>query len=436
MRRQIEYGRQRGVPWGISESAYAFTDRAGNYQYRAFGVPGLGLKRGLSDDLVGRSVRHRAGEPDRSGCRGAELRRLARGAWTAGSGSTRRSITDRTAGQRRRSSRRHPRPVVVRAFFAHHQGMSLVALANVICDDAFVKRFHADPRVQATELLLQERVPREAILSEPRPAESTTATPSLPVFASRRFRSPHTASPHTQFLSNGRYTRAVTHAGGGSSTVAATWRSHGCVTIERRIRGAIASTCATPWSGQVWSATYQPCCQEPDEYEAIFDLDKVTFRRRDGDFETQLEVTVSSEDDVEVRRLSITNRGDRPREVEVTSYAEIVLARPEDDFAHPAFGKLFIETEYDPQSAGLLFSRRPRAPARPSGRSTCSAWRDAWAARSNGRRIERDSSAAGDRPPTRWRSTAAHCPARSVRCSIRSRRCASACVSRQARSSE
>ena len=116
-----------------------------------------------------------------------------------------------------------------------------------------------------------------------------------------------------------------------------------------------------PWSRRVWSATYQPVCQEPDRFEATFDLDKVTFRRRDIDIETQLEVTVSSEDDVEVRRLTIMNRGEQTREIEVTSYAEMVLARPQDDFAHPAFGKLFIETEFDPQSAGLLFSRRPRA---------------------------------------------------------------------------
>src|SRR5207245_9065570 len=104
-----------------------------------------------------------------------------------------------------------------------------------------------------------------------------------------------------------------------------------------------------------------PSSREPDEYEATFELEKATFRRRDGDFETQLQVVVSPEDDVEVRRLSITNRGDRPREIEVTSYAEMVLARPEDDLAHPGFAKLCIETEYEAQSAGLLFSRRPRS---------------------------------------------------------------------------
>ena len=203
------------------------------------------------------------------------------------------------------------RPAVVRAYFSHHQGMSLVALANVVCQDVFVTRFHADPRVQATELLLQERVPREAILSEPRPAETATAPPSLPVFASRRFLSPQSTTVHTHFLSNGRYTTAVTNAGGGYSM----W---GDIAVTRRRddptsdAGAHFIYLRDPWSGRVWSATHQPVCHPPDLFEATFDLDKITFRRRDGDIETQLDITVSSEDDVEVRRLTLTNRGGRP----------------------------------------------------------------------------------------------------------------------------
>ena len=248
----------------------------------------------------------------------------------------------------------------MRAFFSHHQGMSLVALANVVCDDVFVHRFHADPRVKATELLLQERVPREAIVSEPRPAEGAARVTSAPLLASRRFRSPHTANPHTHFLSNGRYTAAVTHAGGGFST----WRGL-AVTRQREDRTSDAGShyiyLRDPWSGEVWSPTYLPSGREPDEYEVTFELDKATYVRRDGDFETRLQIAVSPEDDVEVRRLSITNHGDRAREIEVTSYAEIVLGKPEDDLAHPAFGKLFVETEHADQNAGLLFSRRQRS---------------------------------------------------------------------------
>jgi cyclic beta-1,2-glucan synthetase len=360
VRRQIEYGREHGVPWGISESAYAFKDRAGTYQYRAFGVPGLGLRRGLADELVIAPYATALASLVDPAAAAANFERMASQGLAGRFGFYEALDCRPLEADVDGSESPAVRPVVVRAYFAHHQGMSLVALTNVVCHDVFVNRFHADARVRATELLLQERVPREAILSEPRPAESATLTPSVPVLATRRFRSPHTTSSHTQFLSNGRYTTALTHTGGGFST----WRN---LAVTRRRDDRTVDTGAhyvylrDPWSGHVWSPTYQPVCREPKDFEATLDLDKVTYRCRDGDFETQLQVTVSTEDDVEVRRLSITNRGDRPREIEVTSYAEIALARPEDDLAHPAFGKLFIETEFDAQSAGILFSRRPRS---------------------------------------------------------------------------
>jgi cyclic beta-1,2-glucan synthetase len=362
VRRQIDYGRERGVPWGISESAYAFTDRAGNYQYRAFGVPGLGLKRGLADDLVIAPYATVLASLVTPAEAAANMERLA-AAHLWGRFGYFEALDCRPLAKAPEAATAAS-PAVVRAFFAHHQGMSLVALANVLCDDVFVRRFHADPRVQATELLLQERVPREAIVSEPRPVEAAASAPSVPVFASRRFRSPHTTSPHMQFLSNGRYTTALTHTGGGFST----WG--GLSVTRRRADRTVEATghciyLRDPRSGRVWWPTYQPVCQEPSRFEATFDLEKATYQCRDGDFETQLQVTVSAEDDVEIRRLSVANRGEWPREIEVTSYAEIVLARPEDDFAHPAFGKLFIETEFDAQSAGILFSRRPRAADEP-----------------------------------------------------------------------
>ncbi len=361
VRRQIEYGEEHGIPWGISESAYTVIDRAGTYQYKAFGVPGLGLKRGLSDELVVAPYATALASLIDPAAAAANFRRLARLGLDGRFGFCEAiDYRPRLETDAAPASPATPHPVIVRAYFAHHQGMSLVALANVVCDDVFVARFHGERRVQATELLLQERVPREAILAEPRPSEGASASAVVSAAAARRFRSPHTASPHMHFLSNGRYTASLTHAGGGASA----WRGM-AVTRRREDRtsdgGANFIYLRDPWSGDVWSPTYHPVCREPDEYEAAFEVDKVTFRRRDGDFETLLTVAVSPEDDVEVRRLSITNRGDRPREIEVTSYAEIVLARPEDDVAHPAFGKLFIETEYDAQSAGLLFSRRPRA---------------------------------------------------------------------------
>ena len=360
VRRQVEYAQERGVPWGISESAYSLTDRAGNYQYRAFGVPGLGLKRGLAEDLVIAPYATALGALVDPAAAADNFEALARAGLEGRFGfyesidyQPRIPVDGAEPGD-------PPQPTIVRAFFAHHQGMSIVALANVLGSDRFVERFHADPRVQATELLLQERIPREAILSEPRPVESTTSSLIVPTFASRHFRTPHTRNAHSHVLSNGRYATLITNSGGGFST----WRDL-AVTRQRQDwtsdSGANFIYLRDPWSHRVWSVTYLPVGREPDKYDVTFDLEKATFRRRDGDFETTLQVSISPEDDVEVRRLSIVNHGHRPRDLEVTSYSELVLARQADDIAHPAFGKLFVETEFDPQSAALLFTRRRRA---------------------------------------------------------------------------
>ncbi len=368
VRRQVEYARDRGVPWGISESGHNLVDRHDNYQYKAFGIPGLGLKRGLGDELVvapyatalavgldpseaSRNLRRLAGE----GLEGAY------GYYEAIDYTHRKTEEPESTG--RRAGR--PRGAVVRTFMAHHQGMTLVSLANVLLGDPMVKRFHADPRVQATELLLQERVPRLVPITEPRPVEETRVAGPLPAQAVRRFRTPHTLFPHAQFLSNGNYTTVVTNAGGGASFCRGL-----AVTRHRedptRDPGSQFLYLRDVRSGAVWSATFHPTAQEPEDYRVTFMAEKTTFRRRDNDISTQLDIVVSNEDDVEVRRLGVTNHSDRPREIEVTSYAEIVLAPPPDDLAHPAFGKLFVETEYIPESAALLCHRRPRTPDEPA----------------------------------------------------------------------
>ncbi len=254
---------------------------------------------------------------------------------------------------------------VVRTYFAHHAGMTLVALANALLGDPMVKRFHADPRVQATELLLQERVPRHTPTIQPRPLDEMRVVAPAPAMPMRRFRSPHTFVPHAQFLSNGNYVTVVTNAGGGSSFCRGL-----AVTKSRRDPtrdpGSQFVYLRDVRSGSVWSATYHPTAAEPDDYLVEFSAERATFRRHDDEISTQLDVAVSTEDDVEVRRVTVVNQSTRIREIDVTSYAEIVLAVPVDDFAHPAFGKLFLETEYLPDSAALLCHRRPRDSREPA----------------------------------------------------------------------
>jgi cyclic beta-1,2-glucan glucanotransferase len=367
VRRQIQYGRQHGIPWGMSESAFNVVDRHDTYQYKAFGVPGLGLKRGLADDLVVAPYATALALQIDPKAAVDNLERLTKagvegrfGYYDAIDYTPRKTFQPDEAS----TAASHRRGVVVRTYMAHHQGMVLVALTNALVDDVMIARFHADLRVQATELLLQERVPREAAAAPPRPAEETRQTRTGLSPTLRRFRTPHTYYPHAQFLSNGSYLTVLTNAGGGASR----WRDLS-ITRWREDRtsdsGGQFLYLRDVRSGLVWSATYQPTCHEPEEYLVTFSSEKVVFRRTDDGIETQLEVVVSVEDDVEVRRLSVTNNNDRTREIDVTSYAEIVLGRSEDDFGHPAFGKLFIETQYLPASSALICGRRPRAATEP-----------------------------------------------------------------------
>ncbi len=356
------------MPWGISESAYNIVDRLDNYQYKAFGVPGLGLKRGLGDELVIAPYATALAamlDPTEAA---RNLRRLAakglRGAYGYYESIDYTHGNDTDDATTQAPSARSSTGTVVRAFMAHHQGMSLVSLANALLGDPMVRRFHADPRVQATELLLQERLPRQAPIAQPRPVEETRTAGPLPTVAYRRFRTPHTRFAHAQFLSNGNYTAVLTNAGGGASFCRgrAVTRHREDPTLDA---GSQFLYLRDVRSGSVWSATFQPTRVEPDDYVVTFLPEKATFRRRDHELATQLDVAVSTEDDVEVRRLAVTNHSDRPREIEITSYAEIVLAPPADDLAHPAFGKLFVETEYLPESAALLCHRRSRAADEP-----------------------------------------------------------------------
>ena len=250
---------------------------------------------------------------------------------------------------------------------AHHQGMALVALGNVLNDGAMVARFHADPIVEATELLLQERMPRDVLVARPRAEEVKSAADvrDLVPPVLRRFTSPHDAIPRTHLLSNGHYAVMVTAAGSGYSRwgdMAVTrWRED--VTCDAWGSYLFLRDTHT---GTVWSAGHQPSGTEADSYEVTYSEDRAEFSRRDGPISTVLTVVVSAEHDAEIRRVSLTNLGSRAREIELTSYAEIVLAPQAADVAHPAFQNLFVQTEFVPDIGALLATRRPRSASETS----------------------------------------------------------------------
>jgi len=353
--RQIEYGMQRGVPWGISESGYNTVDVHLNYQYRAFGVPGLGLKRGLSDDLViapYASTLALMVAPEKA-CR--NLQRLSTEGLEARYGLY-EAVDYTPSHQRRRES-----STVVRSFMAHHQGMSLLSLSHLLLNRPMQKRFGTDPLFQATMLLLQERVPRATAFYLETPGLSDIragfAGTEMPL---RVFNSPNTPMPEVQLLSNGRYHVVVTNAGGGYSRwkdIAATrWRED--TTCDNWGTFCYLRDVA---SGKFWSTAYQPTLKRADTYEAIFSDARAEFRRRDFDYDMHTEIVVSPEDDIELRRTRITNSSRTRRTIDVTSYAEVVLAQPAPDALHPAFSNLFVQTEVLRPQHAILCTRRPRS---------------------------------------------------------------------------
>ena len=359
--RQIEYGRQRAVPWGISESCYNATDIDQVYQYRAFGVPGLGLKRGLGDDLVIAPYASALALTvmPRESCRNLQV--LADHGFQGAYGFY--EAIDYTPSRIPRGKSH----VVVQTFMAHHQGMSFLAFAHVLCRQPMQRRFMSDPLTRATELLLQERIPKKSGTLNPHAAEvSATARPPSPSTEDigatiRVFTDPQTQLPEVHLLSNGRYHVMATHAGGSTSH----WHN---LAVTRWREDATADDWGTfiylrdRDNGEYWSTAHQPTRCPADYYEAIFVQGRAEYRRRDHAIDAHTEICVSPEDDVEIRRVTLTNQSSRTRHIEVTSFAEVVLAPLAADLAHRSFSNLFVQTEILPRQQAILCTRRPRTP--------------------------------------------------------------------------
>ncbi|HZW18852.1 MAG TPA: glucoamylase family protein, partial [Luteimonas sp.] len=353
--RQIEYGRQRDVPWGISESGYNTIDARMNYQYRAFGVPGLGLRRGLAQDLVIAPYASMMALMVAPAEACANLQRMAAAGFSGRHGMY--EAIDYTPARLPRGQAH----ALVRSYMAHHQGMGLLALDYLLHDQPMQRRFVSDPEFQATLLLLQERIPRTGAF-HPHTTEVAGAAvvPDTAETRLRIFRNASSPRPAVQMLSNGRYHAMLTSAGGGYS------RLHEMAVTRWREDGT-----RDPWgswcylrdvdSGEFWSASHQPTAVEVSGYEAIFSDAKAEFRGRKQGFETHLEIAVSPEDDIELRRLHVTNQSRGPRTIEITTYAEVVLAPAVSDELHPAFSNLFVQTELVPGRQAILCTRRPRA---------------------------------------------------------------------------
>ncbi len=356
VKHQIAYADLHGVPWGISESGYNRTDSHLNYQYRAFGVPGLGLKRGLAEDLViaPYATMMALMISPQEAC--ANLERLAKDGREGAYGFY--EAIDYTP------SRMPPNEtsVTIESFMVHHQGMGFLALDNVLRGDPMPRRFLACPVLKAADLLLQERLPRTAasVFTEDVAMEAEETLAGEAENTMRVITNPRQPAPEVHLLSNGRYHVVISSAGGGYSRwrdLAVTrWRedaTRDCWGLFLYLRDV--------GTGEFWSAAHQPTLRDVKGYEAIFTQARAEFRQRHANLEIHTELCVSPEDDVELRRVTLTNRSSSAKVLELTSYAEVLLTTPGADAAHPAFSNLFVQTEFVPNASAVLCTRRARA---------------------------------------------------------------------------
>jgi cyclic beta-1,2-glucan synthetase len=350
---QRAYGAQKAVPWGVSESAYNVMDMGLTYQYRGFGVPGLGLKTGLGEDLVIAPYATALAAMVRPDLSAQNFKALTREGLEGQYGYFESvDYTPLRVPPGRRG-------VVVKAYMAHHQGMTLVAMSNVLLGNRMQERFHRDPRVVASDLLLEERVPVTGPLVELR----TTVAP-LPAMTTNdpdvveRVGLELEGHLRAHLLGHGDVSTLVTSLGAGSTT----WKG---MDVNRYREdptepGGIFVYVRDVATGPSWSAGFEPSRKKPDSYDVAFSADRVEIRRRDGDIETLLEVVVSPERAADVRRITLTNHGTKACELDVTTYTEVVIAPRGADRAHRAFGNMFVETEALVERGAVLARRRPR----------------------------------------------------------------------------
>ena len=355
LRSQKKYGEKRKVPWGTSESGFYAFDMNLNYQYKAFGVPELGLKRGLIDDMVVApyaAVMALMVDPESAI---KNIRRLYKegldgfyGLYEAIDYTPERLTSDNKSG-------------IVKSYMVHHQGMGFLALNNCLNNNIIQERFHSDANMKAAELLLQEKVPSKVIITKEN--KERVKPLKLPEReyqeVIRSYGMPDYVLPRAHILSNGNYSVMLTDSGAGYSKqgdiMLTRWRSdiynnsYGVFFYIQNIN-----------SNNVWSATFAPYYEKCEDYKVVFSPHKVEYFRKDGNIDTHSEIVISAEDDTEIRRISLTNHSEHSRTIEVTSYFEVTMTLWQADMAHPAFSNLFVRTEFVPEYDCLLANRRPR----------------------------------------------------------------------------
>ncbi|MEW8956343.1 glucoamylase family protein, partial [Clostridium sp.] len=350
---QVYYGEIKKIPWGISESGYFHFDNSMIYQYKAFGIPKAGLKRGLEDDTVisPYSTMMALMVDYKKAIRNLKVLERNKVLGLYGFYEALDYTKDRVSKGKEFS--------IIKSFMIHHEGMALMSIVNVLSNNIFRERFHKKEEVISGELLLQESTYRDITFHKERFKEEKLHNKELPEVIVRNYNTGITEFPESVVLSNGSYHTMINNSGSGFSKVKDMNLYRWSKDYVNDNKGMFIYL-RDMSSSEYWSATFQPTKRESDKYHVDFTLHKAEFTNQYRGIESKLSVAVSNEENMEVRALTLENNTEEDKVIEITTYLEVTLSTQEADISHKAFSNLFIRTESFEDNV-LLAYRRPRA---------------------------------------------------------------------------
>ncbi len=375
---QRRHAERLRLPWGVSESAYAATDRTLAYQYAPQGVPELALRRAQVDERVIAPYATALAAMLVPQAAAKNLRRLQalkmRTVW---------GFFEALDCTPSRQADAHP-CTRVQTHMAHHQGMTLVALAQVLLDGLPRRWGMADARLAAVATLLQERLPREvARQRDAAPATAERPAPAETDAPLRDVQPGEEALARTQLLSNAGYRQAAALAAGLAAEASrpsysvslrangAGWSRYGDIDLSRWRDDALRDEhghfvyLRRSGAGAPVSLTQHPAPDPDARYTARFLPDRVCFDAIWPDLHARCTVWVSPEDDVELRRIELWNTSGRPVTLALMSAFEVSLSGARADEMHPAFANLFVSADWDAATQAMFLARRPRREGEP-----------------------------------------------------------------------
>lgn len=386
---QMTFGKKKKVPWGISESAFYKFDIDKNYQYKAFGIPKIGLKRGLEDELVvspystlmvlpwnkdkcikNLKLLEEKGALGRYGFIEAidftpnRVNKILSeevifDSYLENNSNDLKDNYKNDINDENLDLKVSRKGKKVQCYMVHHLGMGFLALDNILNGHIIQKRFHKIPEVKATEILLKEKIPNYITFEREEEFKNQGNKLEREKFSKRVYKGALRENPELLLLSNGTFSTMITLTGSGYSKREDNflYRWKGDSTSDS---SGLFFYIKNLNSNDYWSATYEPCKIEGEDYKVEFSVDKGKFYNGEGSISSEMEIVVSPEDDLDIRKLTLKNNGEKGRSIEITSYMEIILNTFEGDAAHPSFSNLFIETEFDDESETLIGKRRAR----------------------------------------------------------------------------